>query len=229
MLDLSLRIPPWEPMHAMTREELARMRVITEQDAAIDGAVTAAPPIPPAPVSQVTTGIQPIDISERRCAVVEHSGSSALARRHPLTVEGDEIGSFDLMVVCGGALDSYDVSYVERRRYGAQPTAIDGVGMRVGGLSAPLKVVSSERRGDTGELVTYAAGPVPSELIAAFAANGSHSMTIETKTAGVRTAIRLGNTGAQQSMPDLTASCGKSLGNRAELPAKRADGVALVK
>ena len=30
LLDLALRIPPWEPMHAMTREELRRSRLITE-------------------------------------------------------------------------------------------------------------------------------------------------------------------------------------------------------
>ena len=30
MLDLSLRIPPWEPMHVMTRDEIQRMHVATE-------------------------------------------------------------------------------------------------------------------------------------------------------------------------------------------------------
>jgi hypothetical protein len=33
----------------------------------------------------------------------------------------------------------------------------------------------------------------------------------------VRTGIRLGNTGAQQSLPQLAASCRKSPGDRADL------------
>ncbi len=37
LLDLALRIPPWEPMHAMTREELRHSRLTTEEsDAAGD-------------------------------------------------------------------------------------------------------------------------------------------------------------------------------------------------
>ena len=32
LLDLALRIPPWEPMHALTRDELRRTRLATERD-----------------------------------------------------------------------------------------------------------------------------------------------------------------------------------------------------
>ena len=42
--------------------------------------------------------------------MIERAGAVALARRHPLTVEGEEIGSFDLSVACGAGADSYDVS-----------------------------------------------------------------------------------------------------------------------
>ena len=102
-----------------------------------------------------------------------------------LTVEGEEIGSFDLIVSCGAAADSYDVSYVERRRAGeraAMPQALNDVKMTVRAGSATLKVTSSERRGEADELVTFAAGTVPAALIDAFAAAGNHSMMIETKS-----------------------------------------------
>ena len=66
-------------------------------------------------------------------------------------------------------------------------------------------MVSSERRTQPDELVTYAAGTVPAALIGAFAAVGNHSMLIETKSAGMVTGIRLGNTGAQQNLPRLAA------------------------
>jgi len=38
--------------------------------------------------------------------------------------------------------------------------------------------------------------------------------------------IRFGNTGAQQSLPQLAAGCGKPIGDRAEAPVKKAAGLA---
>ena len=234
MLDLSLRIPPWEPMHALTRDELARMRVATEQpDAAVGAAVAASPPAPAAaPVSRLTNGVQASAISERRWATIEHDGTTALARRHPLTVEGEQIGSFDLLVTCGGDGASYAVSYIERRRDGerlAAPTALSAVTVRVGGLTVPLKVVSSQRRAGPNELVTYAVAPVASDMVGALAGGGSRSVTIETQSAGGGTAIRLGNTGVRQSLPGLSTACAKAAGGRAGLAAPRTGGLALAK
>jgi hypothetical protein len=98
--------------------------------------------------------------------------------------------------------------------------------VRVGASTAPLEVISSERGSQPDELVTYAAGTVPAALIGAFAAVGNHSMLIETKSAGTVTGIRLGNTGAQQNLPQLAAACSKALGDRASLPVRRAGGLA---
>jgi hypothetical protein len=236
MLDLSLRIPPWEPMHALTSDELRTMRVATEQPEPASGAAVAVnPPAPPAvPVSRLTNGVQPsgaqskLDISERRWTMVNQSGTSALARRHPLTVEGEEIGSFDLMVACGADGGTYEVSYIEHR-YGGErmpvPAALGAVSVRVGGLSAPLKVMSSERR--DGIIITMASAAVPADLIGAFTGMGNRSMTLETRAGGLGTAIRLGNTGARQSLPGLTAACRKPVGERADLSPRRGGGVAM--
>lgn len=238
MLDLSLRIPPWEPMHALTSDELRTMRVATEQpEAAVGAAVAANPAAPPAaPVSRLTNGVQPsgaqtkLEISERRWAMVDQSGRAALARRHPLTVEGEEIGTFDLLVACGSDNGSYNVSYIEHR-YGGErlpvPTALGAVTVRVGGLSAPLKVMSSEQH--DGTLVTYANAAVPADLIGAFTGAGNRSMTLETRAGALGTAIRLGNTGARQSLPGLTAACRKPVGERADLSTSRGGDVAMVK
>lgn len=235
LLDLSLRIPPWEPMHAMTRDELKETRLATEEIDVPPAAATVAASPPPAavvpqPAPRMTNGVgvRASPISERRWGVVDRAGSAALARRHPLTVEGEDIGSFDLVVACGADRDSYDVSYLERRRGGEQarlPAALASVSMRVGGKSAPLKVVSSEQR-EGDELVTFAAGTVPAALIGEFAAAGSHSITVETSSAGVSTGIRLGNTGARQNLPRLAAGCGASLGDRAELSVRKTGGYA---
>jgi hypothetical protein len=230
LLDLALRIPPWEPMHALTRAEIRRTRVETSAPDAVTGATiaaspgaSAAPPVPP-----MTNGARAIatTISEQRWAMIDRAGTAVLARRHPLTIEGENIGSFDLMVACGAA--GYDVSYIERRHIGARaplPGKVGSVTVAAGRSVAKLKVVSSERRTRLDELFTYASGNVPAKLIGFFASAGKHSMLIMTKNAATVTAIRLGNTGARQNFPRLSAVCGK--GDRAALPLSVTRGLAL--
>jgi hypothetical protein len=234
-LNLALRIPPWEPMHALTAEETQRTRLATDQPAVPVAATIAASPAPAAtrPIPRVTDGARATEISQRRWVVVDRAGIASLARRQPLTVEGEDIGSFDLMLACGTAGgDSYDVSYVERRHNGDRiqvPAELGAVTMTVGRMSASLKVVSSERRSQPDELVTYAAGTVPAALVGAFAAVGNHSMLIETTSAGMVTGIRFGNTGAQQNLPRLTAACVKEIGDRADLSPQKTGGLASAK
>ena len=235
LLDLALRIPPWEPMHALTREELKRSRLTTEEPempaAATVATSTSSTAAPSQPTPRMTNGVRASAISEQRWALVDQSGVATLARRHPLTVEGEEIGSFDLVVACTAGSDSYEVSYIERRHSGEQkplPSALDTISLRVGSNSAMLKVVSSERRASPDELVTYASGRVPATLIGAFGAVGSHSMLIKTASAQLTTGIRIGNTGASQNLPRLAAAC-KAVGDRAELPRTKTGGLAAAK
>jgi hypothetical protein len=236
LLDLALRIPPWEPMHALTHEEARRTRVATEAPAAPAAAATvASAPAAAAklPIPQAINGaVGATEMGERRWAVVDRAGATVLTRRQPLTVGGEDIGSFDLIVACGAGSDSYDVSYVERRHGGggmAVPAKLGAVRVTVGNVSVPLKVVSSERQRDPDELVTYASGPAPAALIDGFAAVGNHSMTVETESSRLATGIRLGNTGAQQNLPRLAATCGKAIGNRADLIVKKTGGFAAAK
>jgi len=234
LLNLALRIPPWEPMHALTANETRRTRLVTDLPPVpmVAPAVASSPPVAKRPVPRVTDGARATEISERRWALVEHAGVAALARRQPLTVEGEDIGSFDLILACGAGRDSYDVNYVERRHDGDRiqvPATLGTVTVVVGRMSAPLKVVSSEHRTDPDELITYATGTVPAALIGAFAAVGDHSMMIETESDGLVTGIRFGNTGAQDSLPRLAAACQKSVGDRADLAAPKTGGIASAK
>jgi hypothetical protein len=235
LLNLALRIPPWEPMHALTADEMRRTRLATDEPGAPARAATVASSPPAAatrPVPRITDGARATEISERRWAVIDHAGVAVLARRQPLTVEGEDIGSFDLMLACGAGGDSYDVSYIERRHNSGRiqvPAALGTVTMTVGQQSTALKVVSSERRSQPDELVTYAAGPAPAALIGVFAAIGSHSMLIKTESGNTATGIRLGNTGAHQNLPRLTAACVKTIGDRAELSAHKIGGMAVAK
>jgi hypothetical protein len=235
LLDVALRIPPWEPMHALTRDELKRTRLTTDDmDVVATGTVATASPAvsQSAPASRMTNGVHATPISEQRWGLVDRSGVATLARRHPLTVEGEEIGSFDLVVACGAAGDSYDVTYIERRHGGEQtpvPAALDRVSVRVGSNYAALKVISSERHSSPDELITYASARIPAALIGAFAGVGSHSMLIKTQSARFATGIRIGNTGASQNLPRLSSSCSKPTGERAELPRTKTGGLAAAK
>ena len=214
MLDLALRIPPWEPMHTMTRAEIARMGVETTPAEPQTNATMAAAQ-PPAvetaqPVKLMTAPEGVTQISERRWGVVDQSGTASLARRHPLTIEGEDIGSFDLRVSC--ATDGgYSAVYVEHRHEGDDddtplPHAVRTVTLRAAGREAVLKVVASDRH-DADELVTYASGDVPAELIDGFGAQGDHSLFVDTKSGKVSTSIRIGNTGVAASLPRLAAAC----------------------
>jgi hypothetical protein len=223
LLNLALRIPPWEPMHALTRDELKRTGLLNGE---------APPNIAPALTMTSSTNASVGDsratrISERGWAVVDSSTGATLARRHPLTVEGDEIGSFDLMVACDGN-DGYRVSYIESRHAGSQQEAapVSKVTLRVGQLSVPLKVISSQHQSQPFDLDTMASGSVPAELVKSFAAIGNHSMTISTQSAGMSTSIRIGNTGALQNLPLLSASCTKTMAKRAELTPEATRGTA---
>jgi hypothetical protein len=230
LLDLALRIPPWEPMHALTRAEILRTRVETPAPDAVTGATIAASPgasvAPPVPPMTDGARATATTISEQHWAVIDRAGTAVLARRHPLTIEGEIIGSFDLMIACGA--DGYDVSYIEQRHIGARaplPGKVGSVTVAAGRSVAKLKVVSSERRTRPDELVTLASGNVPAKLIWIFAGAGKHSMLIVTKSAATVTAIRLGNTGARQNFPRLSVICGK--GDRAALPLHTTHGLAL--
>jgi hypothetical protein len=164
--------------------------------------------------------------------MIERDGAAVLARRHPLTVEGDEIGSFDLMVACGPNDESYEVNYFERRHGGEQiglPAALDSVTLDAAGRESELKVVSSVRSKDADELVTHAVGSVPAALIDGFARFGNHSMMVETRSGRSVTGIRLGNTGARQSLPQLASGCATASGRRAELNRPKTGGLAAAK
>lgn len=234
MLDLALRIPPWEPMYAMTPDEIRRagIALLDDDKPAAAATVASSPPLRAKPAAPLTAGLHATPISGKHWAVVEQEGAGVLARRHPLTVEGEPIGSFDLTVACGADGDSYDVRYLERRRggaRGAQAGALRSVKVIAGSGSAPLKVVSSAYKDGSDELVTMAIGTVPAALIEAFAAAGNHSMTIRTRSAQFATGIRLGNTGARKNLPRLAGGCSKPMGDRVALSARLTGSEAAVK
>lgn len=209
LVQLSLRVPPWEPMHALTREEIRRARLDTA-DAAIPpaparGAGTAAGPALPEddPV--------PLPASARGWVTATRGGQPVLARTHPLTVEGERIGTFSLLVACGTAPGSFTLTYRELRSGPADrglPRSLTEVALVLGERLQPLKITSSERQLNGGELESIASGVLPARLVRSLTANGPASVTLETASVGnPRTTIRVGNTGFGPGFHEVEQSC----------------------
>jgi hypothetical protein len=209
LIETALRIPPWERLRPLSPEELIRVKLDTG-----DGLFEPAPSEPPASSSASTIATMNIAaITDRGWSVLEKSGRPMLARRHPLTVEGEEIGSFDLIFACSGNANTYTATYTEtRKRPGSKrtPLALKDVAISVGRESAVLRIVASESTTKPPELVSSARGIVSAAFMKGLADWGSRSLTIETATSNNQeTAIRVGNTGLAQHFAKFAAACAK--------------------
>jgi hypothetical protein len=201
LLETALKIPPWEPMRLLSREELRGMKIITGGNApeVNSGAATAALPM--------SNGVR-ATLQERSWVMLENAGRLQITRKHPLTVEGEEIGSFDLSFSCGEPGKDLTVTYLEQRRGGRRKAdVVTEVELSIAGKSVPLKVVSSQPGGRTLEFDSVARGRVPVDLFKTFAESRSRSLLIETSSQDRQTAIRIGNAGIARSFLQLATNC----------------------
>src|SRR5262249_51858401 len=84
LLDVTLKIPPWEPMYELTRGDLRNMRLVTNE-AAQKGRQVAAKK-----TASFASGGR-ADVNARGWAMSETVSGPVLARRHPLTLRGEDI------------------------------------------------------------------------------------------------------------------------------------------
>ncbi len=233
LLETALQIPPWEPMRRLSQNELRRMGL--DMVAGLPDPGSQAMAVSPATATRVERA--PINTG-LGWGVIENAGLTTLIRRHPLTLEGDEIGSFDLIFACANSADAYNVTYVERRNGAAArpaPESLKQVAISIGRKSVPLEIVTSEARPKRPELDSVARGVVPESFVRAFAGEGSRSLTIATATTNdVETIIRMGNTGVAQNFPRLVASCSGQLASRHDthaelLPGKASDAGGVIR
>jgi hypothetical protein len=207
LVALSLKVPPWEPMRALTREELRRTRldVAAEMAAVATASKTAAGP------SVADDETQWTPINGRGWVAVTRAGQAALARSHPLTFEGERIGSFDLYLACGNAPETFALTYREIRTGPADrglPRSITQVTLMIDDQLQPLKIGSSEKRTRRGEMESVASAVLPARLVRALASDNPASMTLETDSIGnPRTMIRVGNAGFGRTFRELEKGC----------------------
>jgi hypothetical protein len=221
LVALSLKVPPWEPMRALTREELRRTKLDgTEPPAQVASAIkTVAGPAG----SGGDDDAARVPINGRGWLTVSRSGRPALARTHPLTFEGERIGDFDLYLSCGAAPDTFTLTYRETRFGPADrgpPRAIGQIGVVIDGQAQPLKIASSEKKSRRGDLESVASAVLPARLVRVLAADGPAAMTVETDSTGnPRTSIRVGNSGFGRAFRDLDRSCSPPRGRDREAQA----------
>jgi hypothetical protein len=221
LLETSLRIPPWEPMKSLTRDELRRMRLDNAES-------LETPPAPPVVINSApaTTGsVRRMSTGAERggWAMADRSGQMMLTRRHPLTIEGETIGTFDVSISCGEKPGEYLLSYEETRRAredGDVP-AVREVQVRLGYKTMTLALKRSEVTVST-ERMSSASITMTAATLSNFAGNSNRSLTVGTMAADSSTTnIRLGNTGAAQHFPQLAATCAQGRTEHAELKAKK--------
>jgi hypothetical protein len=218
LLDIALRIPPWEPMRQLSRDELRRLNFTT-----VDNPFDPATTIAPVAATRATNATPAANTTERprlgrrAWSLLEGSDGTALTRRHPITVEGEEIGNFDLTFACGPSADSYLLSYSEWRRGDAagSPPALSRVSISLGPRSIPLKLTASSAKEAVmqegrASRDSFASASISADQIRSLASVTNRSLTVET-AGGTDTSIRLGNTGLAQNFPLLAASCEKAL------------------
>lgn len=236
-LELSLRVPPWEPMHVMTREELRRMRLDTVAagenlaksapivSAAAGDSAKSAAVATSAPSEETIHRAAPN--GERGWSLVERAGEMMLVRQHPLTLRGDTIGGFAVMLGCGRSRDEFSLHYVETRHGNGKTPATESltrVSIAVANDTVKLAVAASEAMPSRAGR-NSATGAVPAAAVKLFAGSDRQSLIVATSSANnATTSIRVGNTGMAQYLPRLAAACARRAsagpaGAHADLPA----------
>jgi hypothetical protein len=209
LFEIAMRIPPWESLRPLTRDELRRMRVHNANDGIGTTARVTGSEAAPVRVAHAATPSVLVETS-RGWTIARDSGRSVLTRQHPLTVEGQAIGSFELSFSCSDTPDRYQVTYREKRLADAAgpPDRLASVRMTIERNPLPLRIDSSSP--SSGELATSARGLVPSQITGALAGPAARSLLVETITAGKqRTAIRIGPAGFAQGLREIAAGCPK--------------------
>jgi hypothetical protein len=208
LLEMALRIPPWEPMRRLSSEEQRRMRInnvdaLFERSAS-DAVTTSAPSSMPTPTGSRKNSA----LGERGWFTFERAGQQTLARRHPLTFEGEDIGSFELSFACTEATDTFAVTYAERRTARTDgPEQLRKVTLTIGGKTYVLDVASSEP--STNQTISLARGTMPASLVKYLADTGNRSVTVATTSNHAGTVIRVGNSGVAHHYGRLASACGK--------------------
>ncbi|MBX6424768.1 MAG: hypothetical protein IRZ09_02420 [Variibacter sp.] len=202
LFELAMRIPPWERLRALSQSELRRVGLQTVE----------AGELPTSGVTRPVIGGRSLTAAapERGWTVLGTGEQREVVRRHPLTVEGEEIGQFELSVSCapGGA---YRLAYLESRAQGTEKENwVQDVVVQLGDERAVLDIASSSPNAETNALDTRAAGRVSSTFVEALRKESGSALVVATRASdGLRTSTQVGGTGFAEAFQHLAAACAK--------------------
>src|SRR4029077_17119699 len=135
-------------MRMLSRDELRTMKVLTAGDAP---EVSSGPATNSAALASGARAAA----NGQGWAMLTVEGRPALGRSHPLTLEGDEVGAFELKFACGEPGRDFIVTYIEQRHgdeSARTPAALTEVEISLAGKPVQLKVVASRPREGSAEL-----------------------------------------------------------------------------
>jgi hypothetical protein len=191
-------------MRMLSRDELRRTRLDTSQDRTQVAATPASSGVNAPALTVPPSDGGRSDSNPHGWVLMQRAGGAALVRHHPLTIEGDRIGAFEVALACGQKSGTYVVTYTETRRGLDDPDAavLKQVDLWIEGKTAPLDIVSSRVNESPRELQTQANGTLSADLVKLFADAMGDSITVRT-AGGVMpgTMIRIGNTGFARAFP----------------------------
>jgi hypothetical protein len=141
-----------------------------------------------------------------RWTLVGAGAERGVVRRHPLTLQGDEIGSLLVTIACADKPAMLRLRYWETRRLANADDVIARALMVLGAERIPLTMESS--RAVAGRLESIASATVDMGLVTKHLVSAPGSVRVATLTkAKVQTSIRLGNTGLGAALPQLVSEC----------------------
>jgi hypothetical protein len=202
LFELAMRIPPWERLRLLTQGEMRRLKLQNVEVAAIptSGAVSSSAPaksVPRRPLQGWTLQ------GAGRAAVLE--------RRHPLTVEGEEIGHFELTLTCGTAGKDFRIDYAEARDIedDGAPIPLKVVTLTLNGERVALRLeTSAAAKSAPDELNSSANGTVPLEALERLRKDPDGVIIVGTRTAdNFSTSIRVGTAGFAKALAQFPAYC----------------------
>jgi hypothetical protein len=227
LFEIASRIPPWEDMRRLSRDELRRMKVHTIDDPFQRLPAATMASTSPNQKSEPATA----RVNAPGWTVVDRKGQRALMRRHPITIEGQEIGTFEISFTCGDKPDAYRVSYQERRIVPNAPLVVtdrlEAIGISIRQENSFLRMLLTLEESTPGkapaELLSKARGIVAASFLETAAAASSSETVAASNQQGllvatttvdkVRTTIRLGHTGLAEGLRQLSSTCEETFPN----------------
>jgi len=208
LFESAMRIPPWEVLRPLTADEVRHVGLSNAENvfdkAAVKSQAGKPGRPPPAFLGAATTD----GMRTSSWEIVEKAGVKLLTRQYPLTLQGDDIGHFEISFACGGK-ESHKAAYSETRRVADNAAVrLKGVGLAVGKVSAPLTVGSSLRNLKDATIESVAGGSVPVAFAAELMRDGGQPLSVATvDSRGVKTSVVIGKSGLSASLDQFMAKC----------------------